>query len=312
MADSRSRGHFRIRAYHFDMQRAWPDLETLNLLVAVADHGGIGAAARAVDMAQPNASRALTALEARLGVRLLIRHPRGSRLTPEAEALVERARDVLASAESFLAEAASVNSELRTHLDVAASMTIAEHLLPAWLATARRLHPELEISLRVRNSEEVFDEVASGRCALGFVETPTIRRGLRSRPVAVDRLVVVVAPQHPWAGRGSVDAEELAATPLLVREPGSGTRVTLDEALAGLRPVRPALELGSNAAVKAGALTGSEPAVLSELAVASSLVRGDLVAVRVHGLNLDRQLCAVWRERRPSPAARELLRVVLG
>ena len=294
------------------MHRAWLSFDNLELLVAVADQGGIGAAARSVGMAQPNASRALSALEAGLGVQLLIRHPRGARLTDEAGPIVERARETLAAAERLLGEASRLNAELRTHLEVAASMTLAEHLLPAWLATARREHPGLEVRLKVRNSEEVFDEVASGRAELGFVETPAVRRGLQSRVVAVDRLVVVVAPRHPWAESGVIDAETLAATPLILRESGSGTRSTLDAALAALSPARPALELGSNAAVRAGALAGSDPAVISELAVASSLVRGDLVAVSVNGVGLERQLRAVWRGRRPSPAASALLRVALS
>lgn len=294
------------------MQRQWPDLEALGLLVAVADAGGIGAAARALNLAQPNASRAMSALEARLGVRLLIRHPRGSRLTPEAEALVERARVVLEAADAFVSEAARCNAELRSHLDVAASMTIAEHLLPAWLATARRETPGLEVRVAVRNSEQVFDEVASGRCALGFVETPSIRRGLRSRPVAVDRLVVVVAPGHPWAARGEISEAELAGTALIVRERGSGTRTTLDRALSRYDPIRPALELGSNASVLASVLTGAGPAVLSELAVASHLLRGEVAQVRVEGLAVERQLRAVWRDARPTPVARTLLRVALG
>lgn len=294
------------------MDKAWPDLESLDLLVAVADYGGIGAGARAVGMAQPNASRALTALEARLGVPLLIRHPRGARVTERAEAIVERARNVIDATEALMAEVVEINSELRTHLEIAASLTVAEHLLPAWLASARREHHGLEVRVRVCNSEEVFDEVGSGRSGLGFVETPQIRRGLHSRVVALDRLVAVVGPNHPWAGAGSISPGTLAATPLIVRERGSGTRSTLDEVLQKWDPVAPAVELGSNAAVVAAARLGDEPAVLSELAVASEVLRGDLVVVPVPGLDLDRQLRAVWRGRRPGPAAVSLLNAALG
>lgn len=294
------------------MSTTWPSLDSLELLVAVADHGGIGAGARAVGVAQPNASRTLAALEASLGVTLLVRHARGARLTDEAQPVVEHARQVLEAAEALLAAASDANASLRTHLEVAASLTVAEHLLPAWLATARREHPGLEARVRVCNSQEVFDEVAGGRCALGFVETPQLRRGLQSRVVALDRLVVVVAPGHPWARAESIDADTLAATPLIVRESGSGTRSTLDEALRDRHPVRPAVELGSNAAVLAGAAAGDEPAVLSELAVASAVLRGELVVVAVTGISLQRQLRAVWRGRRPSPSATALLRVALS
>lgn len=294
------------------MDKAWPDLESLDLLVAVADYGGIGAAARAVGMAQPNASRALAALEAKLGVALLIRHPRGAQITDRGETVVEQARHVIDATEALMAEVAAVNAELRTHLEIAASLTVAEHLLPAWLATARREHPGLEVRVRVCNSEEVFDEVISGRSALGFVETPQIRRGLHSRAVALDRLVTVVGPKHPWAGAGTISPGTLASTPLIVREEGSGTRSTLDEVLRRWDPVAPAVELGSNAAVVAAARLGDEPAVLSELAVASEVLRGELVVVPVASLALDRELKAVWRGRKPAPAASSLLSAALG
>ena len=294
------------------MTQTWPDLTALELLVAVADQGGIGAGARAVGMAQPNASRAIAVLEAQLGLTLLVRHPRGAQLTPRAHRIVDLARDVLAAAESLATEAASAHAELRTHLIVAASLTVAEHLLPAWLASARREHPELEVRVKVCNSDEVFDEVTAARVSLGFVETPQNRRGLQSRPVAIDRLVAVVGPTHPWAGAGAISAGTLASTPLIVREQGSGTRETLNEALKRWDPVKPAVELGSNTAVVRTAMVGGEPAVLSELAVASAVLRGDLVIVPVRGLNLERQLRAVWRGRRPSAPAAALLAAASG
>ncbi len=91
--------------------------------------------------------------------------------------------------------------------------------------------------------------------------------------IAHDRLVVVTAPGHPWARRGKpLAAEELAATPLILREEGSGTRQVLDAALGGL--ARPLIELSSTTAVKASAVSGAGPSVLSELAVGEELERG--------------------------------------
>lgn len=147
---------------------------------------------------------------------------------------------------------------------------------------------------------------------MGFVEGPSVPQGLYSTPVARDRLVVVVAPGHPWARRRRpLTVAELAATPLVVREVGSGTRRTLDLALEEYDRPPPLLELGSSAAVRTSVLGGVGPAVLSTLAVSEYLDSGRLRAVDVDGLDLSRVLRAVWRPPRvlTGPAG-ELVRLI--
>ncbi|CCH34464.1 hypothetical protein BN6_72300 [Saccharothrix espanaensis DSM 44229] len=188
-------------------------------------------------------------------------------------------------------------------------MTVAEHLAPVWIGELRRTRPDLHVGLRVTNSETVLRLLREGAADLGFVEAPGAVRGLSTRKVAVDRLAVVVPPGHRWATR-PVSVTELAATPLVVRERGSGTRDTLDKALPGAVP--PALELGSTTAVRGAVVAGVAPAVLSVLAVALDLADGRLVEVPVAGLDLRRVLRAVWAggRRLVGPAA-ELLAVAV-
>ena len=278
----------------------------MQLLVGVAEHGSLGAAARAVGMAQPNASRSITRLERQLGLTLIRRSPAGSTLTTEGKVVVQWAREVLTSAEHLLVGAEALRAERRSHLTVGASMTVAEYLVPLWLGEFRRQRPEVQVNLEVRNSSEVFDRISTGHCQVGFVESPGIPRSLHSVVVARDRLVVVVDPSHPWARRRKpLHATELAATPLIVREPGSGTRITLDIMLRGHEVAKPLLELGSNSAVKISVRAGLAPAVLSTLAVDSDVRSGTLREVPVDDLDLSRRLRAVWRapRRLASPAS---------
>jgi DNA-binding transcriptional LysR family regulator len=144
------------------------------------------------------------------------------------------------------------------------------------------------------------------------VEGTGVPSGLDSVVVAKDRLIVVTAPGHPWARRRKpVGAQELAVTPLILREEGSGTRQVLDTALGGL--ARPLIELSSTTAVKASAVGGAGPAVLSELAVGEELATRRLVCVPLDGVRLDRELRAVWPTgHRPVGPARELLGLTRG
>lgn len=278
------------------MTQRWPDLLVLELLTGVDDHGSLSASARAAEVAQPNASRMIRQLEQRLGTPLLERRTSGATLTPHGRVLVHWARRVLEDARKLLEVAEGLRSERAAELTVSASMTVAEHLLPRWLGRLRAEQPEVGLHLNVRNSELVFDEVAEGACDVGFVESPTVPVGLHSMTVAADRLVVVVPDGHPWTRRRRpLTVAELAATPLIVREPGSGTRTTLDVALQEYERAAPLLELGSAAAVRTSVLGGMGPAVMSTLAVSGEVRAGTLKVIDVEGLDLSRRLRAVWR-----------------
>ncbi|WP_327091335.1 LysR family transcriptional regulator [Nonomuraea sp. NBC_01738] len=289
-----------------------PDLDSLKLLVDVGELGSLGRAARAAGIAQPSASKRIAHLERRLGLSLLERTPRGSTLTAEGKMVAGWAAHVLAAADELMRGAQAVRLSEAAHLRVAASMTVAEYLVPRWLGELQSREPDVQVGLDVVNSAEVATLVlAADAVELGFVEGPTLPDGLDSRVVGTDRLVVVVAPEHPWARRRTVlRGAELAATPLVVRERGSGTRDTLDQAFRGLYQASPRLELGSNPAVKGAAQAGAAPAVLSGYAVETELATGRLVEVPLTGLNLVRSLRAVWRRGRAltGPAA-TLLRI---
>ena len=308
----------------------WPDLATLELLVALADEGSLSAAARRCGVAQPNASRSIARLERRLGLSLIHRATTGARVTTDGLLVVEWARATLEAARALETGAAALRARTQAPLVVMASQTVAEHLLPGWIAGwqhaaggagaggASPHDPSLGetrgISVAVGNTTEVLAAARGGEVDLGFIEGPGAPRGLNSVVVAHDDLVLVVAPQHPWAARSRVRAEELAATPLVARESGSGTRVALRRALAPLDVAPPALELASNAAVRVSAAAGTAPAVLSRLAVDDALRAGTLVEVDVEGADLTRNLRAVWAgpRRLTNPAAAALLATAAG
>ncbi|WP_060879417.1 LysR substrate-binding domain-containing protein, partial [Streptomyces scabiei] len=194
-----------------------------------------------------------------------------------------------------------------SRLRVAASMTIAEYLLPGWLLALRAARPDTAVSLLAGNSTVVAERLLADEADLGFVEGPTVPAGLDAAVIAHDHLIVVTAPGHPWARRRKpVEAAELAATPLILREKGSGTRQVLEGALGSL--ARPLIELSSTTAVKSSALSGAGPAVLSELALGEELSARRLVPIPVHGVHLRRSLRAVWPTgHRPTGPARDLL-----
>ncbi|NUP74342.1 MAG: LysR family transcriptional regulator [Sinomonas sp.] len=288
--------------------RDW-DLRHYRLLAAVAARGSIGAAARETGMAQPNASRLLEQMERSAGFPLARRTPRGTELTDRGRVIAGLAAEVLEAAES-VGRAVDALERERGALHVSASMTVAEHLMPQWLAVAQQRLPGMGVTLDVGNSDQVFDRLRSGTADLGFVEGPTVQTGFRYLDVARDELVVIVRPGHPWSDGAEIPPEAIASAGLVVREPGSGTRQTADLALApygsGAR-----FEVGSNAALVASVAAGLGPGIVSRLAVQFALRSGRIAEARSPGLRLARVLRAVWSAAAPLPrTAQDFLGIV--
>ena len=298
-----------------------PELRALELLVVVARTGSLSSAAAELGISQQAASSRMRTMDGLIGAPLLSRTRRGSVLTPTGELVVQWASRVLDAAEQLDAGVTALRQDRRGHLAIAASLTIAEYLLPGWLVAVRAQQqglgqPPTEFTLTATNSEQVVALVGSGAADLGFVEGPEAPRGLRHRLVGVDELVVVVGSSHPWAQRPSrrISVHTLAATPLVVREAGSGTRTVLERALAHLPTVPSALELSSTAAVRAAVAAGAGPAALSAHAVRDDVASGRLVRIAVAGLDLSRRLHAVWTGGPHPPAgpARDLVQWAAG
>jgi DNA-binding transcriptional LysR family regulator len=304
-----------------------PELSALQVFLAVAAAGSLNAAAADLGVSQQAVSARIAAIERQTGVALVSRTPRGSSLTPDGVVVSEWASRVLGLAGEMDEGLAALHREARTTLRIAASLTVAEYLLPAWLvalrsAAVRRKQPTVAVDLVVANSSAVVRHVLAEEVEVGLVEGRGIPKGLRHRTVGHDRLVVVVAPSHPWARRKEPpSALELAATPIVAREPGSGTREVYDGALrralassAPTEPTQSALELPSTAAIRAAVIAGAGPAVLSELAVADDVAAGRLRVIDVEGLDLRRRLLAVWTgaaQPRPGPV-RDLIALAVG
>src|SRR5580693_3689858 len=290
-----------------------PDLAALEVLLSVARTGSLGRAAQEAGVSQQAVSARIRAMEAQTGVTLVQRTARGSALTADGAVIAQWAARVLDVAGELDAEIAVLRKDLR------------RRLRPAWLVSYRAAArnaggSDVEIVLTAANTDGVIAHVTDGASDLGFIESPGAPRSLRSRVIGHDRLVVVVPPGHPWARRSRpVSAAELAATPLVSREGGSGTSQTLTAALAAavgaeVAQAPPALSVSTTAAARAAVLAGAGPAAITQLAVADDLAAGRLTRIEIPGLDLNRALRAIWNGSASPPAgpARDLVTHILS
>lgn len=273
-----------------------PNLQLLDLLVRVEQLGSLSKAATSLQLAQPNASRALARLERQIGRPLLVRSSSESKLTSTGTLVAGWARPLLAAAGEFEAAMASLDHAVHNKLGVLASQTIAESYAPAWLARFQAAYPQVSVHMEVANSTTIMDRILAGDTRLGLIESATVRPGLHTQLIGHDQLILICPAAHPWAHRRSpVSLKQLAGTPLVVREQGSGTRQVLELALADFPITAPAMVASSNAAVIGSVTAGAGPSVISKRSAAPALAQGTIVEVAVaHAHRLRRPLRAIW------------------
>lgn len=254
-------------------------LEQLRIFIAVAERQHVTAAARSLGLTQSAVSSAVAALEARHDVRLFHRVGRGIVLTDAGRLFLDEARQVLARAEAAERALDDLSQLNRGTLRVVASQTIAAYWLPPIVARYHRRYPGIELNLAIGNTEQAAARVHDGVADLGIVEGAVDDPALASSKVGEDRLVLVQS--LPWDGR-PIDARWLAAARWVRREPGSGTRSTIDAVLTelGLDPDGlDALVMPSNESVRTAVEAGAGIAALSSLVVGPALAAGTLHAL---------------------------------
>jgi DNA-binding transcriptional LysR family regulator len=280
-------------------------LRQLESFLAVVDLRSFRKAAERVALSQPALSQQIKELERELGTPILERLGRTTALTEAGRILEAHARRVLATLRGARDAIAGLQGLQHGSLVLGASSTPGIYLLPGVLARFTTRYPGVDVALRIGNTRETEARVQASEVDLGVVgghlsgaeETCT-------EASLVDRLVLIVGPRHPWGRAGQLAAHRLREARLLVREEGSATRVT-ETALARAEiPVRARLELGHTEAIKEGVRAGLGVAFVSEHAVRHELGTGELRAVRVSGLTIERHFHVIRHEARVlSPAA---------
>lgn len=273
------------------------NLHHLAIFHAIAETGSISAAAIRVRVSQPALSRELKDFEGRLGVVLFERLPRGMRLTEPGKVLHAYSARLFAVADSAQAAMRDFADARAGQLSMGASNTIGTYVLPRFVAQFRTLFPQVGISLFVGNTEQVAQGVADLRFTVGFVEGPVRVEGVVAEEFSRDELIPVVGTQHPLAGRRRANPADINGLPLLMREPGSGTRELIGELLQQLDVQTGSIvEFGNTEALKQAAIHGGGIAWLPSISVVRDLQDGSLVRLPVRALGLQRPLSILRRE----------------
>ncbi len=283
------------------------ELPHLPTFVRAAERGSFTIAAAELGITQSAVSQRIAALEKELRVSLFDRRAGRIALTEAGRRLYDFARRILDLHQEAREGLSGVHPTISGDLPIAASSVPGECYLPALLSAFRERFPDVHVRATVGDSSSVMKDVARGVATLGLVGQKAETPSLEFEPVGTDTLVLILAPGHPLAGRKSITLGTLARQPLIIREPGSGSRCALKKGLeragSSLDAMTITLEMGSNAAIKDAVRRGLGASFVSRSAVERELASGELESVPVRGLVLTRYLYAVHHRRRPlSPA----------
>lgn len=271
-------------------------LRQLEIFLAVAHREHVTDAANAVHLSQSAVSTALAELAERLGGPLFERVGRRIVLNDRGRKLAEDAADLLLRA-SDLVQHYNHGETLKGNLRIGASSTIGTYLLPELIGTFVAAHPDVDINLEIGNTGAIEDSLRSQQLDLAFIEGPSHHPQIAATPWRQDELLVFAAAGHKLTERRQLSLDDLTAEQWIMREPGSGTRSVFEDALRSHDvQLHATLTFGSSEAVKQGVRSGLGLGCLSELAIRNEVASGDLVALKVKGLHLQRRLWRIAKE----------------
>ncbi len=272
-------------------------LRQLQVFVAIGRAGNVTHAADRIGMSQSAASTALGELERQFGRPLFDRVGKRLRLNEIGHSIMPKALEMLDRAKE-LERLLTGGGGLGT-LHLGASLTIGNYLCPALIDRYLHLYPDSAVRLEIGNTKRIAASVADFDLDLALIEGEISDPSLITTDWLGDELVVFCGPGHPLAVAGQASINRILEESWIVREPGSGTRQTLDRAMAAYWPRwKIGLELDHTEAIKGMVAAGRFVGCISRMALDDSFQSGKLVEIAVSALDLHRRFYLVSHRRK--------------
>jgi DNA-binding transcriptional LysR family regulator len=285
------------------------NLNQVQVFCTVAKHMSYSMAAEELFITQPAVSQQVKALERQLNVKLFERAGNKLFLTEAAEAVLTHCQAMLTSRAEMEQTLAMLRGSGRGRLALGANTTGGMYVAPAIVRALRDLSPEVEATLQIETTNRILERVMQNMIDVAIVTGPVEDRRFAIRDLCEDEVYLIVSPSHPFANRASVSPAEVAAEDFAVPEPGSRTRMLIEQAfLERGHKLRVTMQLPGTEAVKKAVESNLAVAMVSRYSVPRELALGVLARVPIDGLVLDRPIHILHRKgKHLSPLARRFL-----
>lgn len=279
----------------------------LEIFVTVCETGGVTAAAEALFLSQPVVSMVIKNLEKEYNIKLFERISRTVYLTSAGKELYGYATHILSlmhEADDKLKRGGEV-AEVR----VGSSITIGTHYMPIAAKRFLEQYPYCPLIVKVNSSAVIEEMLLMNRLDFAIIEGIAQSKFILSERICEDKLIPVFSPSHPFAGMGTITAEQFFSEKMLLREPTSGTRAQFDSvaACAG-KKIQPLWESTSTSALINAVSSGLGISVLPYKLVETELRSGKLQTARIEGITFKRYFNLVYHKNKQlSPIVRNCI-----
>ncbi|URN93265.1 MAG: selenium metabolism-associated LysR family transcriptional regulator [Candidatus Pristimantibacillus lignocellulolyticus] len=270
----------------------------LHIFHTVADRGSFSAAAQTLYMTQPAVTMQIQSLEEYFGTKLFMRSTKKIELTEAGKVLLPYAKksiDLIRDTDMVMS---SFTKQLKGRLQLGASLTIGESILPRWLGPFGKEFPHIGISMKVMNTTHLIEEIENHQLNFAIIEAPIQHPDMHIEAVMEDELILVVPSDHPLADLEKLQLEDVLQYPFILREQGSGTRQVMEDKLIanGFDPLqlKIVMELGSTGAIKSAVEAGLGISFLSISSVKHEVALGLIKTLPIENITFKRQFYSVY------------------
>ncbi|MFB1081587.1 LysR family transcriptional regulator [Jeotgalibacillus sp. JSM ZJ347] len=277
------------------------NIDNLRMFCLVADEGSVSQAARLSYISQPAVTKKIRQLENRYGASLFNRSDGRLTLSKAGKVLYPYAKNIVELDSSSFQVIKEVSGLTDLTLNVGASQTIGEYLLPNILGDYKKKYEETMFSLLIGNTPYVLSKLDENEIDIALVEGEVDHSKYSVRKFADDELILITSYHHQWKDRESIGVHELSEEKMIWREKNSGTRLIVENALKDcgvLERIENAMELGSIQSIKSAIEVNLGIGIIPRLTVTKELQFNILREVRIKDFNITRNLWVVQKEQR--------------
>ncbi|NOU71734.1 LysR family transcriptional regulator [Paenibacillus sp. LMG 31458] len=255
-------------------------VDTLRVFVTVAEQRNFSRAAELLNLSQPAVSLHIRNLENEFSAKLMHRSPKHVVLTEAGEILYRQAKQILSLYEQGKQDIHLLNQKVTGSIQIGASFTIGEYILPRPLAEFAGQFPDVDISVKIANTEEISLALIANKLDLGLVEGHVTQNDLQITSYMKDEMVLIAPNNHPLSSKKTVKPDMLHDYTWIFREHGSGTRSFSDQFIhtTGLR-IKQSYVFTSSQGVKEAVSAGLGISILSRWIVRKELESGEISAI---------------------------------
>lgn len=280
------------------------NFEHLKVFHTVAKKKSFSETAKILHLSQPSVSLQIRQLEESVGTKLLERTTKKVNLTQEGEILLQSAEKILNLIYQTEKEITRFSQSIHGDLIIGASVTIGEHVLPYVLGNYKKEYPNVNLIMKIDNSEQIIEKLRNEQIDLAFIQSVQSYAEFCQKPFLEDEMVVIISWNDSRIDhmKLSISTDELFSLPIILRESGSGTRQVIERQLQkhGLNPndLNIILELENTESIKSTVESGMGISIISKVAVEKELRLKTLRQLSIQGLDLKRIFYSVYNEKK--------------